>query len=220
MYRIAFMVLWGSAATGIAADKVVKPAQSGNQLVEISGTVVNDKAGVAAALGMSADVDLVVVEIKIVPKGDNKLAVNHDDFTLISRKDGQRSAPLSPSQIAGKGALMVTSTGPSGGSGMQTGNRGPIWGGMPGTGGRPRRMGGDGEATGEGSPAQADAKVITADKENPLLTVLKAKLLKEGETLDPVTGQLYFLLEGKHKPKDLDLLYRTAEGRLELDFIK
>lgn len=117
---------------------------------------------------------------------------------------------------------MVSSTGPSGGSGM-AGNRGPIWGGIPGVGGAPRRMGGDGEAmAGEGSAAQVDTKISNGEgeKDNPLLATLKAKILPEKETNEEVSGQLYFMLEGKHKLKDLDLIYKTASGKLILDFVK
>ena len=119
--------------------------------------------------------------------------------------------------------MVVTSSGPSGASGGMLGNRGPMWGGMPGTGTRPRRIGGDGESVaGAGAPGQAEAKVITGDgqKDNPLLAVLKAKILPEGETSETVSGQLYFILEGKHKLKDLDLIYKTSAGKLILDFVK
>ena len=219
MFRIC-LVLVCCTVLASGADKPVKPAQAGNQLVELVGTIANDRPGVTEALGMDPGIDMVVVTIKVTPKGDNKLDVNRDDFTLISRRDGQRSLPLSPGQLAGQGAIMVTSSGIRNASGMRGANRGPVVGGVPGTGTRPRRAGGESEASGGGGGAQAEAKVIHADKENPLLAVLKAKILPEGQTLEPVSGQLYFLLEGKHKPKDLDLLYKTAEGLLEVDFVK
>ena len=58
------------------------------------------------------------------------------------------------------------------------------------------------------------------EKENPLLAVLKEKVLLEKETNEPVTGLLYFILEGKHKPKDLELIYKSQGQRLILDFGK
>src|SRR4051794_1314519 len=89
------------ALSVFAAEKPIKPAQSGNDIVDISGTVANDRPTVTALLGMDPGMDLIVVEIKVAPKGENKIAISQDDFTLISRKDGQRSQPLAPGQIAG-----------------------------------------------------------------------------------------------------------------------
>jgi hypothetical protein len=63
--------------------------------------------------------------------------------------------------------------------------------------------------------------VVTATaehKEDPLLAVLKAKVLPEKKTTEPVSGLLYFSLEGKYKPKDLVLQYQTAAGVLSLAF--
>ena len=55
------------------------------------------------------------------------------------------------------------------------------------------------------------------DKPNPLLDVLKQKVLPEKETEAPVSGLLYFPME-KQKLKDLELWYRTPEGKLVLQF--
>jgi hypothetical protein len=55
-------------------------------------------------------------------------------------------------------------------------------------------------------------------KENPLLAVLQEKVLAEKEITEPLSGLLYFLLEGKHKSKDLELLYKGPAGRLPLRF--
>ncbi len=99
---------------------------------------------------------------------------------------------------------------------------GPIWGGVPGSGTRPRRMGGDGGGVGNSgavSETKATVSVDGKEKENPLLEILKAKILPERETNEPVNGLLYFLFEGKHKLKDLELMYKNpASTRLILDF--
>src|SRR5438128_1606242 len=84
-----------------AAEKATGPAEAGDELVEITGTCLLDHADVAAALGMDPGLDLVIVDIKVAPRGETKLFVSLDDFVLISRKDGQRSQPMSPGQIAG-----------------------------------------------------------------------------------------------------------------------
>ncbi len=99
-------------------------------------------------------------------------------------------------------------------------DRGPAWGGYPGTDTRPRRLGGDGTAVGDTSQAAASA-TITSDKSAPegeLLSALKARVLKEKKTAEPVSGLLYFHLEGKHKPKQLELLYNTPKGKLAVRF--
>ena len=51
-------------------------------------------------------------------------------------------------------------------------------------------------------------------RKNPLLAVLKAKVLPETETMEPVEGLLYFLIDGKFKQKDLALIYKGQAGRL------
>jgi hypothetical protein len=66
-----------------------------------------------------------------------------------------------------------------------------------------------------GQPA---AKVETTAGQDPLLTALKAKVLPEKETTEPLSGLLYFYLEGKQKPKDLELRYQGSAGKLALRF--
>jgi hypothetical protein len=204
-----------------AADKKPVPIQDSNDILYVTAMAHADRPSVTAALGRDPGVDLIVVDVEVRPKGDNELQIWLDDFVLISRKDGQKSQPLAPTQIAGKGALVVNSTGmASGGIGMGN-RRGPIWGGVPGSGDRPQRIGGDDEVAGGATPAQTTATMDEKSKEdNPLLEVLKQNILPEKKTQDTVKGQLYFLLDGKHKLKDLELMYNNSGGRLILDFIK
>ncbi len=70
--------------------------------------------------------------------------------------------------------------------------------------------------SGDGS----DTAVQTPDKvkESPLLALLEAKVLPEKEVKEPLSGLLYFFLEGRHKPKDVALYYRGAAGKLSLRF--
>jgi hypothetical protein len=42
--------------------------------------------------------------------------------------------------------------------------------------------------------------------------------MPEKSTAEPVSGLLYFQLEGKHKPKDLELRYSGPAGRISLRF--
>lgn len=57
-----------------------------------------------------------------------------------------------------------------------------------------------------------------SQKDDPVLAVLKARVLPEKQTTEPVSGLLYFSIEGKHKPKDLTLQYKTPQGLLTLSF--
>ncbi len=205
------------------ADKPAGPVSSEDEYVVVTASALVDRAQVTKALGYDAGMDLVVVDVKLAPRGENKITVSHDDFTLISRKDGQRSQPLAPSQIAGKGALVVAQGERGGGGGLFTGSRGPIWGGAPGTGTRPQRVGSDGESAVSGTGVTETQAAIddgSKDKENPFLAVLKEKSLQQTETSEPTTGLLYFYFEGKHKLKDLELMYKSPAGRMMLDFQK
>jgi hypothetical protein len=212
----------GFVSSAAAADKKPPPIQDSNDVLYLTAEAHADRPSVTAALGRDPGVDLVVVDIEIRPKGENEIEVWRDDFVLISRKDGQKSQPLAPTQIAGQGALVVTSTA-AGGGGIGTGrSRGPIWGGVPGSGDRPRRLGGDDEMVGTATASQTTATMNkNAKEDNPLLTILNTKVLPEKKTQDTVKGQLYFILDGKHKLKDLELMYKhRGTDRLILDFQK
>jgi hypothetical protein len=205
-----------------AADKKIEPVQDSNDILYVTAMAHADRPSVTTALGRDPGVDMVVVEVELRPKGENELEIWRDDFILISRKDGQKSQPLAPTQIAGKGALVVTSTGMTGGGIGGGRQRGPIWGGIPGAGDRPRRLGDDGELASGATASQASATLDKDAKEdNPLLEILKANVLPEKKSQDTVKGHLYFILDGKHKLKDLELMYKPRGGdRLILDFIK
>ncbi|MDZ4802226.1 MAG: hypothetical protein SGI92_29050 [Bryobacteraceae bacterium] len=212
--------LFALALTG--AEEKNEPVKAGNEAVEARGFAVLGKEAVVAALGIDPGAEVIVIEIEVRPRTDDGVMVSRDDFILISRKDGQRSPGMHPSQIAGPGALRVSSTA-QGASGGTLGNRrGPIWGGMPGTGGgRPQRIGGDNDVA---SVTEAQTKSEIADKkeaeDNPVLAALKKKELVQGKTAEPVKGYLYYIFDGKHKLKDLELMYKTPQGTLMLDFQK
>ena len=140
-------------------------------------------------------------------------SINPDDFTMVCRKDGQRTVAISPGQIAGRGTLVVKAA-PDQPSGLGTMTNGPIWGGI-GMG----RGGGGGNSKGASSGnVEATVNKETDEKENPLLAVLKAKVLPDTDSLEPVQGLLYFTIDGKIKPKDLAILYKGAAGRLVIEF--
>lgn len=208
-------------ASVAGAEKKIVPAKAGNDTVDVIGTALITRDQVKSELGVDPGMDVVAVKVTVKPKGESGVAISRDDFTLIARNDGQKSQAMHPSQIAGSGVMVVSSRAPGAAGGFGTPSRGPIWGGMPGTGTRPRRVGGDQDIPAGIADGETRATITdTQDMENPLLAALKQKELVQSKITEPTSGLLYFVLEGKHKLKDLELLYKTPEGTLDLDFQK
>ena len=213
-------ILWmiATALIAQAGERKPLPGQAGNDDIEMVASVLIDRDEIHQALGADLGAGYVAVRIKVTPKTEQPLRVSPDDFTMISRKDGQRSVALSPGQIAGKGALVVKAA-PSQPGGFGTQSNGPIWGGI---GGPPQRLPGSGGGIGNmaGADGGAEAKVEPNNKakDNPLLAILKEKSLPDKETKEPVEGLLYFPIEGKVKPKDLAVLYKGPAGKLVMEF--
>ncbi len=212
-------ILLMCAAVICAADSKKPPAaEASNGKIAIKATLLSDKDAIARELGSDLGGYFTVVRVEVTPKG-GPLQVYRDDFLLRSYNDGQKSGPFAPSQIAGRGALVISSRGTGGG--IVSEDRGPVWGGIPGTGGRPERMPGSSGGIGNaGGATEVSAQVNEGrkEKENPLLAVLKQKELPEKETAEPIAGLLYFSLDGKHKPKQLAVQYTGSAGKLTLEF--
>lgn len=216
---IRHLSLW-LAAAGLcfsADPKKLPVGEYSNDDVEVKATLHASKEEVKALLGSDLGVGVIVLDMKVTPRLGGKLRVGRDDFMLRSDRDGQRSQPFAPSQLAGQGALVVSATG--GGGTFVGDDRGPVWGGLGG--GRPRRMGGDGGAIGNTSSETSNtARMDTGgkDKPDPILTVLKQRELPEKETTEALSGLLYFPMDGKHKTKDLELHYKGPGGKFSLRF--
>jgi len=204
------------------ADKKPPVRSMENADVEIIATPIADREAVRQALGSDLGGHYILVDVRVVPKDGQKIAVHLDDFLLRTDKDGERTTPFAPSQIAGKGALVISQGAGSGGGSMAE-PVGPRYGGGPYGGplGGPPIMGPGGLGVGGGSDASGEvaAKVHSGskDKPNPMLEVLKQKILPEKETDAPVSGLLYFPME-KQKVKDLELIYTTPSGKLSVRF--
>lgn len=224
MRATLLLLLVCSALVSGADKKKLVTNEAGNENVDINTKAIIDPAEINAAIGGEMPKGIIAVEVKIVPKADYKLSLNRDDFILLSHKDGQRSGPYAPSQIAGSAVMVIkTRTGPGEG-GVARQRTGPGWGGIPGTGGRPRQMDdpNGGSAIGNVNTTETKTSAEVKDNEgtppNPLLKLLEAKMMPDKETNDPVTGLLYFPLDGKVKLKDLELIYQGPAGRLYVDF--
>jgi hypothetical protein len=172
-----------------AADIKSLPNQAGNGDIDLSGSVILDSKEIQQILGTDLGPGYIVVRIKVSPRTQQAIRIGADDFTLISRKDGERSAAMMPSQIGGSANLILKSK--------------TTYGGSPGV-------------------KSTSVNVTPADNktsvEGPSIKLLESKMLPDRETKEPVEGLLYFLLEGKNKPKDLGLLYKGPAGRLAMDF--
>jgi len=211
-----------AASTLLAsADKKLPIERTSNEFVEIAGTLL-DKDEIVKTFGSDLGGNIVVMRVTVRPLTEKPVRIDFDDFFLLDTGAGQRSAPYEPSQIAGNSVLIVTPTGTRGGIGGNP--RGPVWGGIPGTMGRPQQLPGNGGGVGNtgGEATTNETKVDTdanKDKPNPLLSALKEKVLPQKEVTDNTTGLLYFQIEGKKlKPKDLELHYKTPSGRIAMRF--
>jgi hypothetical protein len=220
-YRTVPLALIAVSALLASADKKLPIERTSNELVEIAGPLL-DKDEIVKAFGSDLGGTIVVVRVTVRPLTEKPVRIDYDDFFLLDTGAGQRSAPYEPSQIAGSSVLIVTPTGTRGGIGS-IGN-GPVWGGIPGTMGRPRQRPGNGGGVGNtgGEATTNESKIETdanKDKPNPLLNALKEKALPQKEVTDNTTGLLYFQIESKKiKPKDLELHYKTPSGRIAMRF--
>ena len=173
------------------------PHSGENDIVEITATAIADPESVKEVLGSDLGGHYILMDVHLVPKEGRKVAVRLDDFVLRTDKDGERTGPFLPGQIAGRGSIVVTTTGSGGGSGWGVG---------------PVSMG-----TADIKETHTTIKSGANEKPDPILDVLKQKILPEKETEAPVSGLLYFPME-KQKLKDLELIYNTADGKLRLRF--
>jgi hypothetical protein len=213
-----------------ANKKVVGTGRGENEDLILTVTLYADPMSVKDAIGSDLDGHYIVANVKVAPKYGKEVSVYRDDFLLRTDKDGDKSKPFAPSQIAGKGAI-VLSPGKGqggGGGGMETGPVGypggypPGYpGGYPPGGYPPMGMPGGGIGVGGGGGDSGDVKATVTngagEKENPIKKVLADKILPEKKTDQPFAGMLYFPME-KQKLKDLQLDYGGRENRIRIRF--
>jgi hypothetical protein len=219
--RMFAVILAAAAVTTLAADKPAPAVQAGSERLLVTATLYLDRDAIKKELGRDLGESFIVVKVELAPRGKEPLAVHWDDFLLRSYKDGQKSGAFAPTQIGGKAEIRV-STRSMGASPNADDQGGPTWGGVPGTGGRPQRLPGNRSLSGGGAPGGSETTATPVSgsdaKQDPLLKVLIEKALPEKETSEPVSGLLYFSIEGKVKPKDLALQYDGPAGKLKLQF--
>ena len=182
--------------------------------IQIKATVYPDRADVKRLLGSDFDGSVIVVELTVTPLGDEPLDIQREQFQLFSTKDAQRSPPFHPTQLAGRGALVVDVPKASV---TYVGNNptGPSIGGMSIP---TRKKKKDGDAASSELPKPLEKKGMTDSKDDPVLATLREKVFPEGKTVKPFSGLLYFGFDGKQKAKDLELFYRGPAGKFAVRF--
>src|SRR4051812_37566278 len=156
----ALSLLFASMIAG-AAKKTVGAARGENEDVILTVTLYADPEAVKEALGDDLGGHYIVAQVKVEPKYTKEITIDRDDFILRTDKDGDRSKPMAPSQIAGRGSLVLTGVQGPGGQGAER-SRGWSMGG-------PIGMGGGGVGAGGGvDPSSVKATMENSEKENPL----------------------------------------------------
>ncbi len=191
-----------------ATKKVISPNTSaGNEQLDIVATISLTEEEVTQKLGADPGKGIVLLQVRVIPKTDKPVEISPDDFILLAHDDGERSKPFDPAEIAGQGALVVSNG--ADGTKVKKTSSSVGFGGIMGGGSSP----------GNPRPVVINSRMDTKSKGNEtLLQALKAKQLPNKESVEPVEGYLYFPLDGKHKLKNLVVLYRGAAGKLNLEF--
>src|SRR6516165_6502756 len=192
--RLLAIFLASSLVVTGAAKKTTATARGENEDVILNVTIYIDAAAVKEALGDDLGGHFIVAQVKVEPRYTKEITIDRDDFMLRTDKDGDRTKPMAPSQIAGRGGLTITGTQGPGGEGAQP-TRGWSMGGPVG-------MGGAGIGSGSVGTSGVKASVEkTAAQDSPQKRILDGKVLQETKTDKPVSGLLYFPME-KQKLKD------------------
>jgi len=213
---LLLLVTWSAFAT----KKVVSPTQAAaNDDVEVAVTLVLDHDEVVKKIGADPGPGIVLLDVRFSNKLEKPIQLNPDDFILLAHDDGERYHPFTPAEIAGKGGMVIKSQ--DGGS-IGVNRTGPrITGlGLPigtsSSSSKPAQA--PGAATDKKDDPDADKPQGKTSFNEPLLNALKAKQLETKDVTDTAEGYLYFPLDGKHKLKNMAVLYRARTEKLDIEF--
>lgn len=215
-------------AMGAVAQNKSLPNQAGNSKLGLSGTAITDRKAITDLLGVDLGPGYVVVKLKATPQTPAALRLSIDDFTLVSRKNGEKSGAMAPSAIFGSGTMVVRGGGAQGPDRIGERANPDVIRPPVGTVGTPiprnRLPGANGQTGGIGNGGTIEGGLAEVDTntrrlpDDPRLEVLESKVFPESETKDPVEGLLYFQMDQKLQPKNLGLIYSGQAGRLVIDF--
>ena len=190
---------------------------------QISVRLVRDANDLISLLGSDLDGDYVLAEVKVRPLYNSNVILTRDDFIMRSRRNNERSTAMSPEEIAGGAVLVMGSRRVGTGSpGVYSQENDPvIVGGTPGTGTRPRTLGGQGQSFGGGQAGDQELTVNAEQRETTsLLERLQQHELPIGETRENVRGYLYFQVPAKHKLKHYQFTYDGNVGEFSVVFLR
>jgi hypothetical protein len=193
--RILALLTVTTALVSAADKRIVGTAMGENQDLILHVTLYMDPASVNEVVGTDLGGHFFVADVKVEPKYGKEIAIDRDDFVLRTDKNGEKTTPFAPSEIAGRGALVVKQQ-------RIGGNEGSIlYGGVA-----PNVNGPAVFKDGSGTPG------------SELEKTLEAKVLPQKKTDQPTSGLLYFAMD-KQKLKDLELDYGPpGDQRIGLRF--
>jgi hypothetical protein len=204
-----FIPLLAASLVWCAAKKITGSGRGENQDLILNITVYADAESVKEVVGDDMGGHYIVAQVNVQPKYGKEITIDRDDFVLRTDKNGERTRPMAPNQIAGSGALVITGLKEGVGEGSEP-RRGWSMGG-------PIGVGSGGSTSTASDPGKVKATMEHSDKENPLKAVLDQKQLPDGKLEKPITGLLYFPLE-RQKLKELELIYGAKETRIAIRF--
>ncbi len=196
------------ALTLPAAKKpTIASGRGENEDLVLTATLHIDPEDIKELIGSDLGGHYIVAEVKVEPKYGKDVVIDRDDFLLRTDKDGEKATPYAPSQIAGRGALIIDEVTKSDGiaSPGWTGTKVPVV----------RKD--SAKPAADGAKPAADGAKPAPGPEPALQKTLETKILPEGKTDKPVSGLLYFPME-KQKMKDLELYYGGRENRITMRF--
>lgn len=188
----------------------------------ISVRLVRAANDLKSLLGTDLGGDYVLAEVTVRPLYNSKVTLTREDFTMRSRRNNERSSAMSPDEIAGSAVLVMGSKRVSTGSpGVYAQENDPVViGGIPGTGTRPRTLGGRGPSLGNARRGEVELTVNTEERTTTsLLKRLQQHELPVGGTRETVRGYLYFQVPSKHKLKHYQFTYDGDAGEFSGGFL-
>jgi hypothetical protein len=198
----AFLAALVISSVAAARDHKLASGEAANDAVSMTATVY-DAEQMKEAVGTGFDQDYIVLELKLHPKTPTPYDVKLDDFILRNENSGEHSGPLAAGQIAGSGMLVVKT---DGSANQRKGGFSVGIGGM---------MGGPGGGGG-GETRSVEMKDDTPGGSQ--LDLLKKKILAEKPVTADAAGLLFFPMNAKEKPKNLNLQVNTPVGILRIKF--
>lgn len=203
----------------LAYGREKKPAEGRgeNESVVINAKLYRTPEEVKEVLGTDLGGHYIVVGLTVSPRFGKEVTLSRDDFLLKTDKDGEKDAPFAPSEIAGRGGMVISTVGTGPQYPVPGSNNGPIYGG-PVPGAIPpldRPVDVAGGSSGETGHAKVHSGA--GQKQNPLEKTLTEKELPGKATDQPVSGLLYFPME-KQKVKDLELRYNPSDDKIVIRF--